>query len=87
MQLGAVEAAIASTAQAAHGLEPAEDLLDALSDALGHGVSRIKKINFSGRCFAARWASTVIYQGSDTSSIPLYFQSTELAPGAPGERS
>ena len=39
MQLGAVEAAIASTAQAAHGLHPAEDLFDPLAHPLAGRVT------------------------------------------------
>ena len=39
MQLGAVEAAIASTAQAADGLHPAEDLFDPLAYPLAHRVA------------------------------------------------
>jgi hypothetical protein len=39
MQLSAVEAAIASTPQAAHGLHPAEDLFDPLAYPLTHRVA------------------------------------------------
>src|ERR1700676_5296395 len=39
MQLGALEAAIASTAQAAHGLHPAEDLFDPLAYPLADRVA------------------------------------------------
>src|SRR5207302_8804001 len=39
MQLGAVEAAIASFAQAAHGLHPAEDLFDPLAHPLAGRVT------------------------------------------------
>src|SRR6202171_3977582 len=39
MQLGALEATIASTAQAAHGLHPAEDLFDPLAYPLAYRVA------------------------------------------------
>jgi hypothetical protein len=39
MQLGAVEAAIASTAQATHGLHPAEDLFDPLAHPLAYRIA------------------------------------------------
>src|SRR5229473_8135152 len=43
MQLGALEATIASTAQAADGLHPAEDLFDPLADPLTDGVAGMSR--------------------------------------------